>query len=84
MKREMGIKSLDKVSFKTGWIIHKRKKITNWTPFKCKTPVLRTILLRKATDWRKIFSEHVSDKRFTSRICKALSKLDNTKTNSLI
>ena len=37
----------------------------------------------QATDWEKIFANHISDEVFISRIYKELSKLNKEKTNYL-
>ena len=38
---------------------------------------------RQATDWEKIFSEDIFDKRLLSRIYKEFIKLNNKKTTQL-
>lgn len=37
----------------------------------------------QATDWEEIFSNHVSDKGFISRICKEFSKYDKKQPKDL-
>lgn len=34
----------------------------------------------QSTEWEKIYVNHISDKGFTSRICKELLKFNNKKT----
>ena len=39
---------------------------------------------RKATEWEKIFANHISDEGFPSRIRKELLQLKNIKRNNII
>ena len=39
---------------------------------------------RQATDWKKIFAKHISDKGLLPTICKEHLKFENKKMNNLI
>lgn len=64
-------------------MIHKRKKLTNWTSSKFKMFTLWKTLLTERKDklqtWGEIFANHIADKGLISRIYEDISKLTKTK-----
>ena len=64
-----------------------KNKLTSWTSLKLNTYSMKDTvnrIKRQATDWKKIFTKHISDKWVVAKIYKEYLNIKNKKTNDPI